>query len=234
MSISNDDIRLYEEFNMLSDKFRLEKICKLTTEKRKSYNDKLAELERVHKKSNEASNQEKGEALEDISVFLLEESGGLFDTSRNIWTSTNEIDVLVKANVKGNFFCNNNIIDPRFSLFISECKNHAGKVGVTHVGKFCSLLISNKVKFGIIFSYEGITGKGWRDATGLVKKFYLHIGKLKNRYCIIDFNIKDFKRISNGDNFFQIVEEQLISLQFDTDFSRHLSKHPAELTNATS
>ncbi len=39
---------------------------------------------------------------------------------------------------------------------------------------------------------------------------------------------KDFESILEGKNVFQIIEEQLKSLQFDTDYSRYLSKHPAE------
>ena len=49
-----------------------------------------------------------------------------------------------------------------------------------------------------------------------------------DKYCIIDFSIKEFEAILNDKNLLQIIDEQLKSLQFDTDYSRYLSKHPAE------
>ena len=142
---------------------------------------------------------------------------------------------MAAINDEGKALCAYKYINPKFELFIGECKNHASKIGVTHIGKFCSLLMSNQVQLGIMFSYYGITGCKWNAASGLVKKFYLYKEKKKDRYCIIDFNINDFKRISTGDNFFQIVEEKLNSLQFDTDFTKHtkIKKHPAEVLALT-
>lgn len=72
------------------------------------------------------------------------------------------------------------------------------------------------------------SGTGWSNGAGLIKKFYLHKEKLEDKYCIIDFSIKEFEAILNGKNLLQIIDEQLKSLQFDTDYSRYLSKHPAE------
>ena len=120
------------------------------------------------------------------------------------------------------------MIDKRFEKFLGECKNYNKRVGVTYVGKFCSLLLTNNIKLGIIFSYHGVSGRGWNNGAGLIKKFYLHKEKLEERFCIIDFSYKEFESIYYGKNFLQIVEEQLCSLQFDTDYSRYVSTHPAE------
>ena len=79
-----------------------------------------------------------------------------------------------------------------------------------------------------MFSYHGVSGKGWSNAAGLIKKFYLHKEKLEERYCIIDFSYKEFESILKGKNLLEIIDEQIKSLQFDTDYSCHLSKHPAE------
>ena len=51
---------------------------------------------------------------------------------------------------------------------------------------------------------------------------------IEDRYCIIDFSINEFEAILNGKNLLQIIEEQLKSLQYDTDYSHYLAKHPAE------
>lgn len=120
------------------------------------------------------------------------------------------------------------LIDPKLDTFLGECKNYDKAVSVTYIGKFCSLLLTNNIKIGILFSYYGTSGTGWSNGAGLIKKFYLHKEKLEDKYCIIDFSIKEFEAILNGKNLLQIIDEQLKSLQFDTDYSRYLSKHPAE------
>lgn len=98
--------------------------------------------------------------------------------------------------------------------------------------QICKLNTSQKAEYkrllGILFSYHGISGKGWTSGAGLVKKFYLHKENLDERFCIIDFSFENFQSIYDGKNLLEIVEEQLRSLQFDTDYSRFISKHPAE------
>lgn len=126
-------------------------------------------------------------------------------------------------NTKGKTLVCNNIIDDRYECFLGECKNYDKKVSVTYVGKFCSLMLTNQIKLGIMFSYHGISGKNWNAGQGLIKKFYLHKENLKERYCIIDFNKEDFKSILNGDNFLNIVEKKMECLQFDTDYTRYLN-----------
>lgn len=89
-------------------------------------------------------------------------------------------------------------------------------------------MLTNNVKLGILFSFHGVSGTGWSNGSGLIKKFYLHKEKLEERYCVIDFSIKDFRAILTGKNLLQIIDEQLKSLQYDTDYSRFITKHPAE------
>lgn len=89
-------------------------------------------------------------------------------------------------------------------------------------------MLTNNAKLGILFSYHGVSGSNWCYGSGLIKKFYLHKENPNERFCIINFSIKEFNSILSGKNLLQIIEEQLRSLQFDTDYSHHLSKHPAE------
>ena len=80
-------------------------------------------------------------------------------------------------------------------------------------------------KICILFSYHGITGNNWTSSSGLIRKFYLSKEKLEERYCIIDFNIKDFESIRDGNNFLQIVHDKIMSLQNDTDYAKLLKPH---------
>ena len=58
--------------------------------------------------------------------------------------------------------------------FLCECKNYDGAVNVTYVGKFSSLMSVTDSNFGIMISWDGVTGRGkWSDSQGLIKKIAL-------------------------------------------------------------
>lgn len=234
-NFKNEDlINLKDTLQSMNSEYAYQTICKLTDKQVNKYTDLLSKFTEVNSYDKNSDlcpsniNVIKGKALEEIASYLLEISGNIFEVDRNLRTSTNEIDQLIKLKPSGKLLCSINSIDKRYSGFIAECKNHNKKIDVTHIGKFCSLLVTNKVKLGILFSYHGVTGSGWSNGAGLIKKFYLHKEKLDERYCIIDFDINDFNSILNGKNLLQIIEEKMISLQFDTDYAGYLSKHPAE------
>lgn len=211
-----------------------QQICKLSESQKNEYKHLLDEFDRLNKITKESPGAPnnlhnlKGIALEKLVKYLLEISGGIFEVDCNLRTSTNEIDDLITLTPTGKILLGHNLINKRFDNFLGECKNYHTSVGVTYIGKFCSLLLTNNVKMGILFSYHGISGTGWNHGSGLVKKFYLHKENLDERFCIIDFSFKHFNSIYEGKNLLEIIEEQLCSLQFDTDYSRHISKHPAE------
>lgn len=221
--------------NSISSELRYSKICQLSDEQAKKYRELLEEFKQLHKTppNTPAKNLHnlKGVALEKLVSYLLTVSGGIFNVNRNLRTSTNEIDQVVSLTPQGNILLGYHLINPKLKNFLCECKNYDTSVSVTYIGKFCSLLLTNNIKLGILFSYHGISGTGWHNGSGLIKKFYLHKENLEDRYCIINFSINEFEAILNGKNILQIIEEQLKSLQFDTDYSRYLSKHPAENEN---
>lgn len=231
--IKNIDIKL-SLLNILDEigsEFTYEKICKMDLKQKTEYEELLKIFKNLHNnKSNNSENlqNEKGKALENLVSYLLNISGGIFNIDRNLRTSTNEIDQLVCLNSKGNILLSHKLIPYKLENFLCECKNYNKSISVTYIGKFCSLLLTNNIKLGILFSYHGVSGKGWNNGAGLIKKFYLHKEKLEERYCIIDFSIKEFESILQGKNLLQIIDEQLKSLQFDTDYSKYLKKHPAE------
>ncbi|MBU3874321.1 restriction endonuclease [Faecalicatena sp. AGMB00832] len=235
--ISISDLEVSKALNILesiSDELRYERICQLDDLQKATYARLLDDFKKMHSVKAQSENASKnlhnmkGEALEKLVSYLLTISGGIFYVDRNLRTSTNEIDQVVSLTPKGKILLGYHLINPKLRSFLGECKNYDKPVSVTYIGKFCSLLLTNNVKVGILFSYHGVSGSGWSYGAGLIKKFYLHKEKLEDKYCIIDFSIKDFESILNGKNMIQIIEEQLQSLQFDTDYSQYLSKHPAE------
>lgn len=231
------DIEISKALNILAaidETCRTQQICKLSEEQKSEYEKLLNTFEKLNKVSKNAPGAPenlhnlKGQALEQLVKYLLEISGGLFKIDCNLRTTTNEIDDLVTLTPKGKVLLSQNLINKRLDCFLGECKNYNTSVSVTYVGKFCSLLLTNNVKLGIIFSYHGVSGSGWNCGAGLIKKFYLHKENLDERFCIIDFSFEDFKSILEGKNMLDIIEEQLQSLRFDTDYSKYLSTHPAE------
>lgn len=227
-------LKALDVLEFMTEEGKWERICQLNEEQKEKYGKLLQNFKNLNEWDVKAKDAPpdlhnlKGKALEDLVGYLFKISGGLFKVVRNLRTCTNEIDDLITLTPKGKILCSRNMIDRRLDNFLGECKNYKKRVGVTYVGKFCSLMLTNNVKLGIMFSYHGVSGKGWSNAAGLIKKFYLHKEKLEERYCIIDFSYKEFESILKGKNLLEIIDEQIKSLQFDTDYSCHLSKHPAE------
>ncbi|TQQ85328.1 hypothetical protein EXD82_02745 [Peptacetobacter hominis] len=234
--ISKEDRETFNILNLLnsvSEQLSYEKICELSNEQISKYKELLEKFKMINNvdfNKSELDNVhiEKGKALENLVSYLMKISGDIFYVDRNLRTSTNEIDQIFSLKTKGKILLSYHLINDKLENFLGECKNYNKPVDVTYIGKFCSLLLTNQVKLGILFSYNGVSGENWSNGSGLVKKFYLSKERIEDRYCIINFSIKEFESILNGKNILQIIDEQLKSLQFDTDYTRHLSKHPAE------
>ena len=232
----NDEvIKALEVLQRVGSELSYDMICKASNEQKNEYHKKLETFLKYNfMKAKDVGapknlNSLKGKSLEELAAYLLKMSGDLFVVKQNIRTTTNEIDQIFIPTQRAKTLIANVIIDKHYELFLGECKNYNKSVDVTYVGKFCSLLLTNQIKFGLLFSYHGISGSRWSNASGLIKKFYLHKEKDEDRYCIIDFSRDDFIAVDNGENFLQIVENKLMALRFDTDYARYLSKHPAEL-----
>ena len=203
------------------------KICEFTQEQKVHYELLLNDLER-EQASKTSSTKDKGAALENLVNYLLQCSGDLFEVYNDVRTNTNEIDQIIKLKVKGRMLRSLGVLDERYDEFICECKNYKNRVGVTYVGKFCSLMNSCNIKFGVLFSYRGVTGSGWKDSSGLIKKIYMKSNVNENPTTIIDFNIEDFKSIRDGNNFLDIIETKIMKLKYDTNFETLIQPHPAE------
>ena len=231
----NDEvISALELLQRVNSDFTYDMICKASDEQKALYHGKLEEFIKYNEmKASDIGapknlNTLKGKSLEELASYLLEISGNLFEVKQNLRTTTNEIDQVFIPKPKAKLLIANGIINKKYELFLGECKNYNRSVDVTYVGKFCSLLLTNQIKLGIMFSYHGISGSGWSNASGIVKKFYLHKERDEDRYCIIEFSKEDFIAIDKGENFLQIIENKILSLRLDTDYTKYLSKHPAE------
>lgn len=220
--------KLIDYISIFNEQFSYDKICELNKEQKEHYTNLLNEFEMLNQSTAKNLHNKKGKALEKLVNYLFKISGHLFKVQQNLRTSTNEIDDLITLTPTGRILLTQGLINKRLEIFLGECKNYNKSLSVTYVGKFCSLLLTNNIRLGILFSYHGISGSNWNNAAGLIKKFYLHKEREDERFCIINFSIDDFKSILKGNNLLNIIDKQLETLRIDTNYAMYLSKHPAE------
>lgn len=202
--------QLMQYYTDREEAYRL--ILKFNAKQQTEYNRLYAKF--VDANSNKSTPSKlKGESLEKLVEYIFNISP-LFSVINNLRTTTNEVDLLVNSTPMGKAFIDEGFLD--FPLpFLCECKNYNKKVGVTWIGKFFSLLSTSNKKFGIMFSYHGISGKNWSSANGLTKKINLSTNK---ETIIIDFSLKDFEEIKNGEAFINIINRKIFQLINDTSY----------------
>lgn len=198
---------------------KVDDLLSLNSDELKEYQDLLADFKRTN--SSSASTEDKGKSLESIVSFILNKSV-VFEIYENVRTSTNEVDLLIRFNRRGNYLSAQGLLsfEPNF---LCECKNYNKSIDVTWIGKFYSLIKVSKNSLGILFSYHGLSGNGWNHASGLVKKIYMSDEK---SIKIIDFNINDFEKIANGESFISLISNKILNLENDTNIKHFISDHP--------
>lgn len=187
--------------------------------------NKIVEMHEAPENYKKVKAQTRGDLFEELTKQITIKTN-LFDLFDNITSDTNEYDIVIKLSDFAKITLKNIIPDIFHQPIICECKNHQQPVNVTWIGKLYMLLAMSQIKVGIIFSYEGITGekeKSWTDAWGLIRKIYL-----KDEIAIIDISKIEIKRIIDGENFCDIVEEKYLELKTMTsDLEKSKIYHPS-------
>lgn len=168
---------------------------------------------------------EKGKKLEELTTILFEKSvKNLFDVYRNCRTSTNEIDLLIRWTENARLLGINNSFSCFGDSFLCECKNYKGPVNVTYVGKFCSLMLVTNTDFGVMVSWDGVTGRSdWNDSKGLIKKI-----ALRDKRFIVVLDKDDLGQICNRKkSIFSIIYDKYIALKNEIDYSKYIAEHEA-------
>lgn len=169
--------------------------------------------------------QERGKKLEKMAGLLFFQGNAMFDKAINCKTVTNEIDILVNWSKEALQMGLNNAYEFIGENFLCECKNYTGSVDVTYVGKFYSLMKVSNVKFGIIFSRNGISGQNiWLYGKGLARKI-----ALREQIYIIDITWSDFEEIYNRKtNILKIINDKYTAMKNDISYSEYRTKHEME------
>jgi hypothetical protein len=215
--LSNNGMTLSELINVLGR--RNSPVLNLSDEKQREFCDLYDQID-----GEKFDKSEKGKRLEQLASILFGEDS-LFDLKKNYRTSTNEIDLLLSWSKKARIAGISNAFPFFGESFICECKNYEGRVNITYVGKFYSLLAVTKMKFGLLLAWEGITGRGeWYDSKGFIKKVALH-----DDTYIVCLDKYDLKHIyDQSKNIFLILMDKYDALKSDISYDKFISSHEAE------
>ncbi|SFU95733.1 hypothetical protein [Butyrivibrio sp. M55] len=172
-----------------------------------------------------STTKEKGNKLEDLIVFLFKNAFPIiFEVKRNCRTSTNELDLLISWTQQAK---SSGILKELCGLgnaFLCECKNYKGKVDVTYIGKFMSLLCCSDTKLGVMVAWDGVTGNGWKAGMGLIKKIALS----EKRYILV-ITKEDLESIYlKKDNLFNILMKKYAALKQDIEYASFIKRHELE------
>ncbi|WP_051637118.1 restriction endonuclease [Lachnospira multipara] len=172
-----------------------------------------------------STTKSKGNKLEDLTTVLFEKAfPNIFDVRKNCRTSSNEIDLLIRWKDAASRI---GLINDFYGLgntFLCECKNYEGKVSVTYIGKFFSLMSYTNTRLGVLVAWDGVTGKGWADGLGLIKKIAL----ADKRYIIVITKDDLFEVYQKKKTVFELLRDKYHSLKNDIMYDKYISKHEAE------
>ncbi len=172
-------------------------------------------------------NRIKGLALEDLVSLLFESTGDYYEVYRNVRNGTNEIDLFLRYSNKGRRL--SQLLNEKYAKLLCECKNYNSSIDVTYIGKFCSLMQTTSNNIGIMFSYNGFSGKSWGGAKGLTKKIYLLKERRDEKIYILEFKKEDFADILNGKSIFEILDDKCQELELGIDdIMKYITEHPNE------
>lgn len=171
------------------------------------------------------TSQQRGALLEKMAGVLFFDGNAMFNKAINCRTVTNEIDILVSWNKIALQMGIDRAYEFMGKSFLCECKNYTGDVNVTYIGKFFSLMKVSNVKFGILFSRKGMSGKNiWVHGKGLARKI-----ALSERIYIIDITWNDFEKIYNKEtNIFNLINDKCNAMKNDINYDEYVLKHEME------
>lgn len=146
-------------------------------------------LEEVENARSTDSNDRKKKSLEDLASFIVEAVPGLQVYDRDVRTSAEEIDILVR-NESSNLFWRDKVGNP----FIIECKNWKTSIGVQQIRSFHDVLREKGIRTGFLASILGVTGDAHRDAMSYIRSYVRDMNNI-----VVPLDKQHLARIAQGD-----------------------------------
>lgn len=153
-----------------------------------------------------STNKEKKESLEGTAALLFNSISCLGVRSRNLRTSTGEIDLLVEYTPPDQ----QTIFDEYGKYILVECKHWRTSVGADEIRKFCDKLRETKIRFGVLFARNGITGEDSnKNAFRRVDDAFQQDGII-----ILVITQRDLEVIKEHADFYEMLEMKLFNRRF--------------------
>jgi hypothetical protein len=152
------------------------------------------------------TNQEKKESFEELASILFSGVTYLSVRDKNLRTTMSEIDLVVeyKRAAKMTAF------DDHSRFVLVECKNWKSSVGAPQVRDFKSKMKSAKIELGFLFARKGVSERNRAEnALGEIQSAFN-----AENIAIVVIDGNDLRRISEGRDFYQTIDEKLYNLRF--------------------
>lgn len=167
-------------------------------------------IEMIESVEGAVTNESKGKSLERLASWLCDGTPSLRSKYRNLITRSSEIDIVVEYDDSAG----------RIALFhelgrycLVECKNWSKPVGVSPVRDFMGKLDKCKVRLGLIFSKNGVTGvDSGADALREIQSRFDRDG-----VYVLVFSLEDLKTVADSAGFVRLLDEKADALRFDAE-----------------
>jgi Holliday junction resolvase-like predicted endonuclease len=146
------------------------------------------------------TNKEKKETLENLAVFLFGSIDRIRVIDKNVRTSAEEIDLILKNESTNPFW--HQLGDP----LLVECKNWNKKIGTSEVIVFKDKLETQGLKVGILVAINGLTGTKRKDAILKIREYR------QREFRIIVLTGEDIEDICKGENPTDKLQEKYYDL----------------------
>lgn len=153
------------------------------------------------------TNDEKKTTLESLAKLLFESIPFLTCRASNLRTSSSEIDIVIE-------YCGwtkPTLFDEFGRFCLVECKNWKEAVGAAQVRDFTGKLIKARIKLGVLFARNGITGENnGSDALNEIRSAFSRDG-----IYILVIAEEDLVAVKNSTSFYRILDNKMFQLRFD-------------------
>ena len=156
-------------------------------------------IENMFNSNNAKNTKQKGDSLETLVNYLLNNSGMFQRLVPNINFNYCQVDHygVFKPEVWGMLFGAHKDFKNETNAFLGESKRYGQTLGVTYVLKFECVKHLRDIKFGVYFTRQGITGKYYSDAQAVIKRLYD-----KDKQFSIVFKDEDWNKVKDNPKSF--------------------------------
>ncbi len=156
---------------------------------------------------NSKTNDEKKKSLESLAAMVFESHHNISCIYKNLRTKSSEIDIV----------CEIQNIDLNFKLrdhgryFLVECKNWSKPVGAKEIRDFIVKLQKSRLKLGIYFATNGITGE--RDGADALRE--IHSVYDKEELFVVVISHQDLSKLNHFNEVIKVIEQKIEAIKFD-------------------